>query len=616
MNSYLFKFFFLLFICGLLYAQEDKVVAKVGNYKIYESEFQERFDFSVHPKQLQKSDKLAAKEEFLHQLIAEKLLSLEAGEQGYNNTELFKDIITPLINMYVRDALYTQEVKNKTSYPQNEISAGIEKIKKMLKVKFLFSHNKKELQNIYHQLKAAVSFDSLLASRPELTANPKEITFGSMDKRIEDVVYKLKPGEFTSPIEAGDGFYILKLIDVGPNKDLNNKEMTYEDVKRIVVTRAERNRYLDYYHNFFNDYKITADREIFEELVKKFVHIFKVKYLNQNPAAGKKDSEESINKYYLRGGEVGTAIQNLASESRNEIFINISQNPVKVDYFINQLSQDGLFVSDLNELSIRASLSSYIRKFIEDQLLASEGYKEGLENSPEVKKYVRMWKDCYLSKMLMTTMFDSVKVSEKEAYSVYKLNDWENTPLELVNIAEVLTDSLDIVEKILNDLSNGADIRDLARRYTKRDSLKDNGGEFGFFPISEHGEIGRIASQMKIGDVHGPTKLDEGYSVFQLIGKKEDTTVYTKSYDQVKDQLIAKITLARFEKYVNEYNARLANKYGVEIYEDVLKNIDDIFMNLVVIRYMGFGGEIFAVPYTEQYSGWYDIWLKNKNLIQ
>jgi foldase protein PrsA len=149
-------------------------------------------------------------------------------------------------------------------------------------------------------------------------------------------------------------------------------------------------------------------------------------------------------------------------------------------------------------------------------------------------------------------MFDSIKVSEKEAYSVYEQNDWKDTPLELVNVAEVLTDSLDLIEKVLNELSNGADIKDLAKRYTERDSLKDKGGEFGFFPITEHGDIGRIASQMKIGNVYGPIKLDEGYSVYQIIGKKEDTTVYTKSYGQVKDQLIAKITLAKFEKYVNE----------------------------------------------------------------
>jgi hypothetical protein len=34
----------------------------------------------------------------------------------------------------------------------------------------------------------------------------------------------------------------------------------------------------------------------------------------------------------------------------------------------------------------------------------------------------------------------------------------------------------------------------------------------------------------------------------------------------------------------------------------------------VVARYMGFGGEIYAVPNTEQYSGWYEIW-KQKNRL-
>ena len=160
------------------------------------------------------------------------------------------------------------------------------------------------------------------------------------------------------------------------------------------------------------------------------------------------------------------------------------------------------------------------------------------------------------------------------------------------------------------------DIKELAKKYTMRDSLREKGGEFGFFPITQHGEIGRIAAQMKIGDIYGPLKLDEGYSVFQLIDKKEDTTSYSKSYPDVKNEILMKLTLSKFEKYVNEYNAKLANKYGVEINEDVLKSIDNIFMNLVVVKYMGFGGEIFAVPYTEQYSGWYDIWQKNKNIIQ
>ncbi|HEX9739386.1 MAG TPA: hypothetical protein VGA29_01315, partial [Ignavibacteriaceae bacterium] len=84
----------------------------------------------------------------------------------------------------------------------------------------------------------------------------------------------------------------------------------------------------------------------------------------------------------------------------------------------------------------------------------------------------------------------------------------------------------------------------------------------------------------------------------------------------IREELITHLTLLKFEKFVNEYNAKLAHKYGVEIYEGVLNEIENTYLNLVVVRYMGFGGEIFAVPYTEQFSGWYDIWLKSKDLAQ
>ncbi|HSD63647.1 MAG TPA: peptidylprolyl isomerase, partial [Ignavibacteriaceae bacterium] len=213
-------------------------------------------------------------------------------------------------------------------------------------------------------------------------------------------------------------------------------------------------------------------------------------------------------------------------------------------------------------------------------------------------------------------VFDSVRVSEEQAFSVYQQNDWRKKLPQLINIAEVLTDSLNLAEKVLNALNEGADIKDLARRYTKRDSLREKGGVFGYFNITQHGEIGRIASQLKINDIYGPVKLDDGYSIFKVLDKKDDTTSYSMSFDEVKAQLIEKITLSKFEKYINEYNAALANKYSVEINDDALKNIDGIFMNLVVARYMGFGGEIYAVPYTEEYSGWYDIWQKNRNIAQ
>ncbi len=595
--------------------QPDRVVAQVGPVKIYESEFRNRFDFTAHPNLLQKSEQLAAKKEFLHQLIAEKLLSLDAREKGYDTTDSFRKIMTPLSNMFLRDALYTKEIKNKVKVSQDDIKEGLGRIRKVLTVGFIFSDNKAEIGYLYKKLRGGMSFDSLLSGRREQKDNPKKITFGDMEKPIEDSLYSLTERRYTAPIHAGDGYYILNLLSEDNNTDLKDQDSVGEEVRRIVQIRDEYKHYLAYYRSYLSSFRATADKEIFEDLVRIFVPAFSEKYSKENPEQAVQPEGKST-EFYLKGDEVYAALSRMDENLRKKTFISINGNQVKPDFFIYQLSQDGFAVRDISEINIRSSLSSYIRKFIEDQLFAQEGYNEGLENTPDVKRDLGMWEDTYLSKMLKINMFDSIRVSEEQAYSVYQQNDWRETMPPLINIAEVLTDSLSIAEKVLNELWRGVSIRELAKKYSKRDSLRDKGGEFGYFDITQHGEIGRIASGLKIGDVYGPLKVDEGYSIFQVIDRKQDTTSYTKSFDEVKDQLISKITLTKFEKNINNYNARLAAKYGVEIYDDVLKSIDDIYLNLVVARKMGFGGEIYAFPYTEEYSGWYDIWLKNKNIIQ
>ena len=95
---------------------------------------------------------------------------------------------------------------------------------------------------------------------------PREVTFGTMEQPVEDAVYSLKVGEFTRPVESEDGFYILKLIDIEDNPNLKDQELTREDVKRIVQTRAEFRRYQEFHRNLFNKERAAADREIFEKL--------------------------------------------------------------------------------------------------------------------------------------------------------------------------------------------------------------------------------------------------------------------------------------------------------------------------------------------------------------
>ncbi|MGE5682363.1 MAG: peptidylprolyl isomerase [Bacillota bacterium] len=594
---------------GILFAQQEKekVVASAGKCNIYESEFKERYDFSVHPDLKKKNDREESKLEFLKQLIAEKLLSLEAQARGYDTLEIFKDIMTPLDNMYIRDALYSKEIKEKVICSKEDIAEGIKRSSKQLKVNFIYSKDQNELDTIFQLLQRGIPFDSLLSLRPEVKDQVefRIVRFGSMEKEIEDILFKLKIGEFTQPLCSKDGYYILKLADIENSSENIDAANKLEDIKRIIKTRSEYSHYLNYYNRFFGGRKISADKEAFEKLAKYFYQEFKEKYLA-------KVKETSISKFYLIGSEITSAEK--VFQNTDGAFIRMPKGVTGIKYFLNQLSHDGLITNGLNEREVRSALSAHIKKFIEGELLAQEAIRQGLDNSKDIRKYSQMWKDSYLSKMLMLDIFDSVKVSDKEAFEIFKRSGEKPIPIEKVKIAEILTDSLEVIEKVLKELNNGKSFQELAKLYTKRDSVRSRSGEFDYFPVTLNGDLGSATSHMAIGDIYGPIKTEDGYSIIKLLDRKTDKPVNPQDFNEVKDQIKSKVTLSRFEKYINEFTAGLAQRYGVKIYEGALKQVSNVFINLVVVRYMGFGGEIFAVPYTEQFTGWYELWERGSKI--
>ncbi|MGE5498012.1 MAG: peptidylprolyl isomerase [Syntrophothermus sp.] len=600
-------FLYLSFPCLMLAQPAERIVAGIGKSNIFESEFIERFNFSVHPYLKNKNDRKQAKLEYLRQLIAEKLLANEARLKGYDTLDIFNSIIGPLQNMYLRDALYKFEIKNKVKISEKEIEEGILRSRKTLGLKFFYSAGEDEINAVYSKLRHGASFDSLLLSRKEAkdqTAE-REVTFGTMDKEAEDIIYKLKAGEYSVPVKSKDGFYILKVVSIKDNPQTKDPADMLEEIKKIVSLRSEYSEYLKYTRAFFSPNKISAGREIFEALASLFTAAINGKYISADYIA-------DAGKITLMGREVTSAYNRLPDKLKSKVFISLPGKEVKVKYFLNQLAQEGFRTEDKSELKVRSSLSAYIRKFIQDELLTLSADKKGMKNLPGVKRYLSMWQDSYLSKMLMMDIFDSLKVSAGEALEIYKRSGGNPFTIEKVNIAEILTDSLAVVEHLLKEISEGKDFTELASRYTQRDSLKSRGGEFGFFPVTRHGELGRIASRMKIGQIYGPVKTNEGYSVIKLLERKDEKVNGPQNFEDVKDQIIMKVSAARFEEHINKYTADLARKYGVYINEKTLDDIENIYLNLVVVRYMGFGGEIFAVPYTEQFTGWYDLYIKNK----
>ena len=307
-------------------------------------------------------------------------------------------------------------------------------------------------------------------------------------------------------------------------------------------------------------------------------------------------------------------IQNeFGKDSLNMTYIYFEDNTITLKDFLRHFRFISFSSTKYDFQTIVSLVNSKTKKFIEEELLVKEGYKRGLQNLPEVKESYNMWRDNYLFQIDKANLSDSVNISDEDILNEYNKSKEYRKPAE-VKIIEILTDSLEVVEKVLNELRSNIDIHELARKYSQRKLTKENGGELGFFPVTSYGEIGKIAGTMEIGEVYGPLKVPEGYSIFKLIGKKEESKIQT-SFNEQKEEIKNELTYKKMNDSIIDYTVKLANKYGIKIYEDALSTVNATSINSFVYRYLGFGDRITAVPLLPPNTDWVKPWKESIKIV-
>lgn len=584
-------------------------VARVGSKIISDSEFLERYEFTPgfrrHIKQMDDSIKL----EFLFTLIAEKLFALEAKNLKLDTTEVIQFSKRAFERMFVRDKLFQEEIRNKISVSDKELLEAAIKNNSKLYVNFLFSKDKNEIEQLYNYLKQGIPFDTILAESPEFEEQkePIEVTFGQMEETIEDSLYKMKIGQFTKPILTPDGWYIFKLVNKSHNLFLTNedKENAKKTVARIVENRKLIKRQKEFYAEYFKNKKVDVDPKLFELLAQKISSIFEFKRKNF--------TYQENQPTYLDAFDVMKIENEIGEEKLSAQFVKLDNEPITFKEFIRTLAFDGFNSKEYKINFIRAALDFQTKRFVENELFYREGLKRGYNKLPEVKNEVERWLDNYLFQMLQNQIVDSIKVSDEEIRDYYELMNKPKEFPTVVNIIEVLTNDLNIVDTVLNELKKGTDIRLLAAKYSIRDFTQGRNGEFGKFPVTSYGEIGKIAATMQVGDVYGPLKVPEGYSIFKLIEKDTAYVEIPKTFEQVKEQYKQDLAFQKAQMKLRDYTYNLAMKYNIELNISELDKIQTTRLPSFGIRNLGFGGKITAVPILAPNVEWAYKWIQSQN---
>jgi hypothetical protein len=250
---------------------------------------------------------------------------------------------------------------------------------------------------------------------------------------------------------------------------------------------------------------------------------------------------------------------------------------------------------DIDGIQFKILLNEAIKGIIAKRLIAMEGRKQNYQNTAAVQQDIRRWTDYWAGGILYNHVRDTITVSDEDVlqYLISKKEIYGNS--YEVNIREILCSSLNDIAVLLRRIQQGERFDSLAVRYSKRTEWAKQGGESGFFPLSKHPEIGFRAMDAEPGELVGPYKLHEGYSLFRVLAKRKKSESIAE-YHALKQSVREPLLQEKQKQTLDRYIARLAREQDVRINYEKLKKVEMKPVQMFTRRFIGFGGTMTAVP--------------------
>ena len=334
---------------------------------ITESEFIERYELTPQIYAGMIGGEESLKREVLYSIIAEKLWALEAESMGLDNSELIKSTYKAIEKMYVRDALYRQEILSKVKLSDEYLIEAFRRNSLSLHLNYIFSEDETEINNIFKQLGDGVEFYSIFLKRPEssLQETPYVVSYGQMDANVEDILYNLKLAEFTRPIKAPNGWYIFRLLST-EQKVIENVQQA-EEQQKYVLKVAEKtitdSLYKDFYSRFFKDAVAETNKELFLQISDLVEETLKTRSEKEKIPAGEK--------VYIVPEDLYKIEIELGPELLNTEFIKLNSQSATISDFLQELSIEKFYVDSLETYHIKGRLNYAVKIFIEHELLVT-----------------------------------------------------------------------------------------------------------------------------------------------------------------------------------------------------------------------------------------------------
>ncbi len=546
-----FAFFVAACVIGCSSKQEDMVVAKVGSESITWSEFKAAYLKS--PQFRKSSEDTTAKREFLNSLIEKELMIAEAYRQNLDKLEVISADLEKIESSFLLKELYDQEIINKV-ISESDIREYYNRSADEVKARHILikappnaspearAKAKARADSLLTSIKKGADFAAVAQQNSEDASNASKggdlgfFGWGKMVEEFQQAAFSLQPGQVSGVVETQFGYHIIK-VDEKRKTQLQDYEAMKPQIRNQLQGKMkdQLQKRADEYVN-----KLKADNSLtFDETT--------LALLSDAKKAGKASSDaftEAQSKTPLATFKGGKMTLGEYVEWESTIPEKARSKAMDVSGIKRQI--EGKYMNDF---------------------LVAKAKQLGLGKAESITKQMRDRREELMAKELIKNIEQSVQITDADLNAYFTEHSSEFGIPEQVNVQEILVKEKGLADNLMKRLKGGASIATLAEQYSERKWAAKKGGELGFISQSQYGALGQEAFRLGVGQLGGPIKVQEGYSIFRV---KERQPARQQSFEEAKPMIQGKLDAERKEKAFNDFLGALKEKAKITVNSNVL----------------------------------------------
>lgn len=241
----------------------------------------------------------------------------------------------------------------------------------------------------------------------------------------------------------------------------------------------------------------------------------------------------------------------------NKIVAEVEGRPItmqKVAQTIMQMGPQG------QQFQSPEGIKKMTEELVNQELMYLDAKKRNVEETPEFKETLDLFKEDLLKQFAMQEIMSSVKVEEEELKEYFESHK-EQYNNKSMTASHILVDSEEKANEVLEKANAGEDFAGLAKEYSSCPS-KEQGGALGTFgPGKMVPEFDQAAQTAPIGEVTGPVQTQFGYHVILVHDRKDEPADFERS----KGDIEQKYTLLKQQEAYLQKMHELREEYDVKM---------------------------------------------------